>query len=89
MNPAADNDFAEPEPAAPAGPVDRREEVPAEPAAALDFIFQVALEAGHPAIDEGGIATMKGNIESGRFSVEHYIKLWTGRLEGMTPSILV
>jgi hypothetical protein len=32
---------------------------------------------------------MLGYIESGRFSAEHYIKMWTARLEGMTPSILV
>eukprot|EP01052_Picozoa_sp_SAG31_P027815 SAG31_NODE_2635_length_5340_cov_15.869681_6_plen_280_part_00 len=53
-----------------------------EPAdARLDKLFSKAMELEHPGIDEEGIATMKSKIADGQFKVEHYIDMWTRRLE--------
>jgi len=53
----------------------------------LDRVLQIALDAEHPGIDEEGIQTMKGFIASGRFTHEHYLKMWTKRLADMGISV--
>eukprot|EP01052_Picozoa_sp_SAG31_P027816 SAG31_NODE_2635_length_5340_cov_15.869681_7_plen_396_part_00 len=53
-----------------------------EPAdARLDKLFSKAMELEHPGIDEEGIATMKSKIADGQFKIEHYMDMWTRRLE--------
>ena len=47
----------------------------------LDKLFAKAMELEHPGIDEEGIETMKQKIADGHFKVEHYMDMWTKRLE--------
>jgi len=53
----------------------------------LDRLLSMALSMGHPGIDEEGVVIMKGFIKEGRFDHQHYIKLWTRRLEDMSVLI--
>ena len=55
----------------------------------LDRLLELATELEHPGIDPQGIATMKEFIESGKFDHNHYIRMWSKRLEDMGVQIRV
>ncbi len=51
--------------------------------ARLERVLKMALESGHPGIDEEGIDTMIGFVQQGRFAATHYIDMWSSRLAEM------
>ena len=75
--------IAEPGSVAAGGPVSKVIVFGAEESAdsRLDKLFAKAMELEHPGIDEEGIETMKQKIADGHFKVEHYMDMWTKRLE--------
>ena len=50
--------------------------------AELESLFEEALRRG--VAKPGNVDTMRRNVESGRFTADHYIGMWRGRL-GMPP----
>ena len=47
----------------------------------LDKLFAMAMSLEHPGIDQEGIDTMKRKVADEQFKAEHFIDMWTKRLE--------